>query len=51
MCIRDRYEIILNEASVNGQFSIATRTKLTKSITTTDTVGDRIDVESTMGWS
>ena len=47
----DLYEIILNEASVNGQFSIATRTKLTKSITATDTIGDRIDVESTMGWS
>ncbi len=45
------YEIILNEASVNGEFSTASRTKLTKSITTTDTVGDRIDVESTMGWS
>ena len=46
----DLYEIILNEASVNGEFSTAARTKLTESITTTDTVGDRIDVESTMGW-
>ena len=45
------YEIILNEASVNGEFSTAVRTKLTESITTTDDVGDRIDVESTMGWS
>ena len=46
----DLYEIILNEASVNGQFSIAARTKLTESILATDTVGDRIDVESTLGW-
>ncbi len=46
----DLYEIILNEASVNGEFSTAARTKLTESITTTDDVGDRIDVESTMGW-
>tara|TARA_B100000579_G_scaffold137309_2_gene111423 strand:+ start:748 stop:9207 length:8460 start_codon:yes stop_codon:yes gene_type:complete len=46
----DLYEIILNEASVNGNFSIAARTKLTESILVTDTVGDRVDVESTMGW-
>ena len=46
----DLYEIILNEASVNGQFSIAARTKLTESILVTDTVGDRVDVESTLGW-
>jgi len=46
----DLYEIVLNEASVNGEFSTATRTKLTKSILTSDTVGDKIDVESTMGW-
>ncbi len=45
------YEIILNEASVNGEFSTAARTKLTESITTNDTVGDVIDVESTMGWN
>ena len=34
----DLYEIILNEASVNGEFSTAAKTKLTESITTTDTV-------------
>ena len=45
------YEIILNEASVNGEFSTAARTKLTEYILTSDDVGDRIDVESTMGWS
>ena len=45
------YEIVLNEASVNGEFSTASKTKLTKTITSTDTVGDRIDVESTMGWT
>ena len=44
------YEIVLNEASVNGKFSTAARTKLTESILIGDTVGDRIDVESTMGW-
>lgn len=47
----DLYEIILNEASVNGQFSIAARTKLTEAITVADGVGDRIDVESTLGWA
>ena len=46
----DLYEIILNEASVNGQFSIAARTKLTKEVDANTGVGDRIDVFSTMAW-
>ena len=46
----DLYDIILSEQSVNGTFLIAARTKLTKSITTSDSVGDRVDVFSTMGW-
>ena len=44
------YEIILAESSVNGQFSIASRTKLTKDIGVNVTVGDRVNVFSTMGW-
>ena len=43
----DLYEIILNEASVNGSFNIATKTTLRKSLSPTDT---RVKVESTLGW-
>lgn len=46
----DLYELILAEQSVNGQFSIAARTKLTKQVDASDTTGDRVDVFSTMGW-
>jgi len=45
------YEIILNEASVNGEFSIATKTKLRDELLATTQVGDRIKVESTLGWN
>ena len=44
------YEIILAESTVNGEFSIASRTKLTKDIGVSITVGDRVNVFSTMGW-
>ena len=44
------YDIILSEQSVNGEFLIASRTKLTKSILSSDSIGDRVDVFSTMGW-
>ncbi len=47
---QDLYEIILAESSVNGKFSIANKTKLTKDILATFGVGDRVDVFSTMGW-
>jgi len=45
------YELILNEASVNGNFSIAARTKLTKEVDANTGIGDRIDVFSTMAWN
>ncbi len=44
------YDIILSESSVNGQFSIANKTKLTQDILATDNIGDRVNVFSTMGW-
>ena len=47
----DLYDIILAEQTVNGTFSIAARTKLTKEVTASTTIGDRIDVFSTLGWS
>ena len=46
----DLYEIILNEASVNGDFAIATKTKLRDELLSTTQVGGRIKVESTLGW-
>lgn len=46
----DLYELILAEQSVNGQFSIAARTKLTELIDASVVSGDRINVFSTMGW-
>ena len=46
----DLYEIILSEQSVNGNFSIAARTKLTKEVTASTSNGDRVDVFSTLGW-
>ena len=45
------YEIILNPATVNGKFKISSRTKLEKSIPSTAVKGDRVTVESTLGWS
>ena len=45
------YELILNEASVNGNFSIAARTKLTKEVDANIDIGDRINVFSTMAWN
>ena len=46
----DLYEIILAEESVNGYFSIAAKTKLTQDVTGLDTVGNRVNVFSTLGW-
>ena len=46
----DLYEVILSEQSVNGNFSIAARTTLTENISASTTVGDRINVFSTLGW-
>jgi len=46
----DLYEIILSESNVNGEFSIANKTKLTKNVLSAFGSGDRVDVFSTMGW-
>ena len=46
----DLYELILSEQSVNGTFSIAARTKLTKAIDASVVSGDRVNVFSTMAW-
>ena len=46
----DLYELILSESSVNGVFSVSTKTTLSKSIEATLGVGDRVNVFSTMGW-
>ena len=47
---QELYEIILADQSINGEFSTASRTKLTKQIDATVGAGDRIDVFSTMAW-
>lgn len=46
----DVYEIVLDPATVNGTFNVISKTKLTSTITNTQTVGDRINVGSTLGW-
>jgi hypothetical protein len=46
----DVYEIVLDPATVNGTFNVVAKTKLTSPFDNTKTVGDRIDVGSTMGW-
>jgi len=46
----DIYEIILDPSSINGSFEIASKTKLTTPISGSDTLGNRIDVVSTLGW-
>jgi hypothetical protein len=43
------FELVLSPGSVNGSFSIAAQTKLKTDISVTDTIGDRIDVYSTLG--
>ena len=44
------FEIILSPSSVNGNFKIAAQTTLRRDISVNDTIGDRIDVFSTLGW-
>jgi hypothetical protein len=46
----DIYEIILDPATINGTFEIASKTTLRKSITTGLSTGQKINVGSTMGW-
>ena len=43
------FEIILSPSSVNGNFKIAAQTTLRRDISVNDTIGDRIDVFSTLG--
>ena len=44
------YEVILNPQSVNGEFRISSRTELEEEISTSLTAGDRVTVQSTVGW-
>ena len=44
------YDIILSEPSVNGTFTSSLKTQLTSPIPASATVGDRVNVFSTMGW-
>lgn len=44
------HEIILDPKSINGTFEIASKTQLTSQVEFSDSVGDRIDVFSTLGW-
>ena len=46
----DLYEIILEPSTVNGTFQVAGRTKTTKTISSSLTTDDRINVKSTMGF-
>lgn len=45
------FEIILSPNSVNGNFKIAAQTTLRTDISVNDTINDRIDVYSTLGWN
>ena len=44
------WDIILFRNTINSQFKVVNQTTLEKQIDSTDTVGDKIDVESTFGW-
>jgi hypothetical protein len=44
------YELILDPATINGVFEVASKTKLRKSIVVNLTVGQKINVGSTLGW-
>jgi len=46
----DLYELILSESSVNGRFTVASKTILTKDVGATLSVGGRVNVFSTIGW-
>ena len=45
------YEITLNPGSINGSFTVASRTKLRNDITSSTVENSRIDVFSTQGWN
>ena len=44
------YNIFLAEETINGEFSITSKTELTKQINSGDTTGNFINVFSTLGW-
>ena len=44
------YNIVLAPETVNGEFAVSTKTKLRQTLTGTASTGDRINVESTVGW-
>ena len=44
------YELVLSPASINGEFRISSQTKLKKIVDASDSIGDRVNVESTLGW-
>ncbi|MGA1433027.1 MAG: YHYH protein, partial [Candidatus Nanopelagicaceae bacterium] len=44
------YNIVVAPETVNGEFFVSTKTKLTKSLSGIATTGNRINVFSTLGW-
>ena len=44
------FNIVLAPETVNGSFAVSTKTKLERSVSGTDSTGDRINVSSTLGW-
>ena len=44
------YNIVLAPETVNGDFAVSTKTKLTKQLSGVASTGNRIDVFSTQGW-
>ena len=44
------YQIILNPSTVNGNFRVSSRTKLENPVSSSASEGDRVTVESTLGW-
>ena len=44
------WNIVLAPETVNGEFAISTKTRLERTLSSTATSGDRIDVFSTIGW-
>ena len=47
----DTYNLFLATETINGIFEFTAKTELTKDILSTDSEGDRINVESTLGWN
>lgn len=45
------YNLFLATETINGIFEFTSKTELTQEIYANDTVGDRINVSSTLGWS